>query len=172
MPPTAGPTKYVTRLPVWNSALTRGTPAVSSPSSSGTIADCAPKCAPAGIPHTNASATRRPNDSAPAACSSGMAAVAGAHSASHTSIVRRAPSRVAIRPPTSARSASGAASAASTTVIRCGDPVVSSTNHGSATTVISVPSEEIASAATSAISDRRTIPPLWRAPQAAMMRAS
>jgi hypothetical protein len=99
----------------------------------------------------------------------GIAAVAGAHTASQASIVRRAPRLVATRPLTRASSASGAASAASTMLIRCGEPVVSRTNHGSATTAISVPSEEITSAATSAVSGRRTIAPLSRAPREAMM---
>jgi hypothetical protein len=47
-------------------------------------------------------------------------------------------------------------SAASTTLMRTGDPVVSSTNHGNATTVMSDPADEITSAAMSASSGRRT----------------
>src|SRR3954454_2737029 len=69
--PPAGPAKYVVRLAVWKTALARATSAVFSPSSSGTIARCAPKCAPAGIPMTNASATSIANDSAPAIAAAG-----------------------------------------------------------------------------------------------------
>jgi hypothetical protein len=41
-------------------------------------------------------------------------------------------------------------------LIRPGEPVVSSTNHGSATTDMRLPSEEITSAAMSAMRERRS----------------
>jgi len=55
------------------------------------------------------------------------------------------------------------------TLIRPGDPVVSSTNHGSATTDMRLPSEEITSAAMSAMSERRSTAPVSRPAAPGMM---
>ena len=76
----------------------------------------------------------------PEACRSGIAPSSGTRAMSQMSIVRRVPRRRAIAPPQKPSSAIGRISAISTQVIRCGDPVVRRTNHGSASQVICVPS--------------------------------
>ncbi len=96
------------------------------------------------------SASRTGNGSSPSDCSSGIAPSSGTRARSQISIVRRVPMRAAIAPPQKPSSAIGTISAISTHVIRCGDPVVRRTNHGSASQVICVPSDEITSAPSSA----------------------
>ena len=80
--------------------------------------------------------------------------MSGARAASATSIVRRAPSRETTMPLGMPRMAIGSSSAASTIPIRVVDPVVVSTNHGSARNVICEPSDEMISALSSAKMDR------------------
>ena len=62
----------------------------------------------------------------------GSDARSGIRAASHVSIVVRAPSRSTTMPLGIPRIALGAISAARTSVIFAGEPVVTSTNHGSA----------------------------------------
>ena len=66
------------------------------------------------------------------------------------SIVRRVPTREAIAPPQKPSTPDRHDLGDDHPVIRCGDPVVRRTNHGRASQVICVPSEEITSAARSA----------------------
>ena len=93
---------------------------------------------------------QQPEVEHPAACSSGIDASSGARAKSATSIVERAPMRWTRSPLGIPSSAMGAISAARTSVIFAGEPVVTSTNHGSARYVIRVPSTEITSARTRA----------------------
>ena len=79
----------------------------------------------------------------------GIAAKSGTRARSQKSIVRRVPTRPAIAPPQKPSTAIGTISAIRIHVIRCGDPVVRSTNQGSATHVICVPIDEMTSAASS-----------------------
>ena len=135
---------------VWSRALAPATRRTSSPSSPLTIALCDPSDAAQGTPERNASATRSGNDSAPSRCSSGIAAVVTTHTASQATSARHGPWRATKRALGTPSSSSGADSAASTTLIRVAEPVVSSTNHGSATAVISEPSDDTTWAPTSA----------------------
>ena len=80
----------------------------------------------------------------------GTSAISGARNASERSIVVRAPSRPISEPLGMPSRAIGAISTASTTLIRAAEPLVTSTNHGSATNVIAVPVVETTSATTSA----------------------
>jgi len=70
--------------------------------------------------------------SIPAECSSGIEARIGARAKSESSIVEQAPIRWTITPLGMPRIAMGAISAARTRLILPGEPVVTSTNHGSA----------------------------------------
>jgi hypothetical protein len=67
-----------------------------------------------------------------AACRIGSTASSGTRAASQTSIVVRAPSLSTTVPLGIPKSAIGRISAARTSVIFVGEPVVTSTNHGSA----------------------------------------
>ena len=80
----------------------------------------------------------------------------GAHTASQRISARRAPIRATSRELGIPTTSMEADSAANTTLMRTGDPVVSSTNHGNATTVMSDPTDEITSAAMSASSGPAT----------------
>ena len=88
--------------------------------------------------------------STPSSWNSGIAAISGARARSATIIVRRAPHRAITAPDGMPRIAIGASSAASTTPIRVGEPVVLRTNQGSARNVICEPSEEMTCAVMSA----------------------
>ena len=83
-----------------------------------------------------------------------MTAISGARAPSQRSIVRRAPSFPSTRPPGRPNSASPITSAATMKVVLVAEPVVSSTNQGSATQVICAPVVEITSAESSARTDR------------------
>ena len=122
----------------------------SSPTSSGTTERCTAKYGAMNTPLSATSASSSGNERRPVACRIGMAARSGARARSQTSIVRRVPMRAAIAPPQKPSIAIGTISAMITQVMRCGEPVVRSTNHGSASHVICVPSEEATSAASSA----------------------
>ncbi len=80
-------------------------------------------------------------------------------------MVSRAPNRVTSVPLGTPSSAVGRSSTARTMPIFAGDPVVTSTNHGSARNVICEPARETSSAASSASSDllRRITPAAGRA---------
>ena len=83
-------------------------------------------------PSAKTSASRSGKLSASAECRTGSAASSGILAASQTSIVVRAPSRSTTIPLGMPKIAIGAISAARTSVIFDGEPVVTSTNHGSA----------------------------------------
>ena len=85
------------------------------------------------MPTRKTSATRLANESIPIRCNVGIAVKRIARAASQISIVRRAPIRAVTAPLASPKSATGSISAATTTDMRAGDPVVISTNHGSTT---------------------------------------
>ena len=74
--------------------------------------------------------------------------MSGPRAASETSIVRFAPSRAITEPAGIPTSAIGSISAARTQAIFAVEPVVASTNHGSATKVIDEPVSETSSATT------------------------
>src|SRR5512146_1553057 len=101
-----------------------------------------------------------PKDSACAQYSSGIAASSTARVRSAPSISRRGRVIAATRAPARPSGASPAYSAASTTPIRAGEPVVVSTNQGRATAVISVPVVEIRSAMARPVSGRATAGPV------------
>src|SRR4051812_47926333 len=84
-----------------------------------------------------------------------MSAISGAQSRLHATSVRLTPRRAAAAPAGMPRSAHGRISAATTSAIRDGEPVVVRTNHGSASAVICEPVAEMTSAATSAASGGR-----------------
>src|SRR3954471_22465892 len=89
----------------------------------------------------------------------GMSAISGAQSRLHATSVRLTPRRAAAVPAGMPRSAHGSTSAATTSAIRDGEPVVVSTNHGSASAVICEPVAEMTSAPTSAASGGRRSTP-------------
>jgi hypothetical protein len=152
-PAIGGPSTAVRRLAVWSSVFASPSRCSSSGKRSGSSAvfDANDGVAKTPTPATSTSSTGKV--SIPARWSSGIAAISGARMPSQISIVRRAPSRVA-RPPPSPPTATAAASTASTTDIRAAEPVVVSTNHGSATQVICDPVSETISRARIPISAR------------------
>ena len=83
-----------------------------------------------------------------------MDTISGMRARSQTSIAFTAPRRVTTVPLGMPSSAMGSSSAARTIPIRVVEPVVVSTNHGSARNVICAPSEEMISADSSAKIDR------------------
>ena len=135
------------RVAPWKSALARATIASSSPSSSGTITFCEAKYGAPSAPSRNASTTIGAKASLPSQCSTGMASISGARTRSASSIVLHAPSRRSTAPPGIPSSASPISSAPTTMLIRVAEPVVTSTNHGSASHVICAPVVETTSAA-------------------------
>ena len=129
-----------TGLPPWKSAFARLTSGSSSPSSSGTITFCAAKYGALNAPRTNATARSAPNESAPAQCRSGRSE----HQRRADGVAERASSAgrragASSLPPGRPSSPSPASSAATTRLIRVAEPVVTSTNHGSASQVICEP---------------------------------
>ena len=93
----------------------------------------------------------------PVACRSGTSATSGARTPSEIRSAARGPMRCSTEPAGMPRSATGASSTAKTTLIRLGDPVVTSTNHGSARFVSWEPSLETNSPITSARIERSRI---------------
>ena len=83
-----------------------------------------------------------------------MTTISGARAPSQSIIVLRAPSRPSTRPPGSPRSASPITSAAATNVVFVAEPVVTSTNQGSASQVIWAPVVETTSAMSRATTER------------------
>src|SRR5579872_524472 len=146
-PPSTGPRIVVAvRLPS-NSEVACATTPSSSPSRSGISV---PRAEPYGAlkrPTQKTTASSSGNDSAPVQWSTGTAAISGARATSQTSIVRRDPSFVTSDPAGIPKSPIGTISAASTAPIRAAEPVVTSTNQGSARNVICVPVVEISCAA-------------------------
>ena len=106
--------------------------ASSSPTSSGRITRCAAKYGAMKQPSPKTSAIRSGKLSRSNACRIGSEARSGARAPSQTSIVVRAPSRSTTIPLGMPKIAIGRISAARTIVIFAGEPVVTSTNHGSA----------------------------------------
>src|SRR6266545_4366797 len=163
-PPIAGPRSIVVRIAPWKSALALLTVASSSPSISGTITFCEVKYGAPKTPRSSARSTSGGKVRWPLQCSTGTSNIRGARTASDSSIVRRAPSRWMSVPEGSPATAKPSSSAAITSVIRAGEPVVVSTNQGSASQVICVPVIEITSAPRSA----RSGP--WRRSSARLIR--
>ena len=122
----------------------------SSPTSSGRITRCEAEYGGMNAPIAATIASSRPNERRPAECSSGSAMISGARAKSAMSIVVREPSRWTREPLGTPRIAIGRICTARTTLIFAAEPVVTSTNHGSARYVIREPSVEISSARTSA----------------------
>ena len=132
----------------------------SSPTSSGRITRWAAKYGAMKHPSTKTSTSRSGKLSMPAECRIGSEASNGSRAASQVSMVVRAPSRSTAIPLGMPRIALGAISAARTSAIFEGEPVVTSTNHGSARYVIREPRIETTSAATRAtIGVLRIVPP-------------
>src|SRR6266540_1086441 len=160
----AAPKSVVVRIAPWKSALALLTVASSSPSISGTITFCEVKYGAPKTPRSSARSTSGGKVRWPLQCSTGTSNIRGARTASDSSIVRRAPSRWISVPEGSPATAKPSSSAAITSVIRAGEPVVVSTNQGSASQVICVPVIEITSAPRSA----RSGP--WRRSSARLIR--
>ena len=127
----------------------------SSPTSSGRIVRCDAKYGGMKQPSSATIPSSRPKLRTPAAYRRGIDARIGARAKSAISIVVREPSRWTTEPLGIPRIAIGRISAARTRLILPGEPVVTSTNHGSARYVIRVPSTEIVSASTSALTALR-----------------
>ena len=108
----------------------------SSPKSSGMISRCDVMYGAVKMPSRKTITSSAAKDRWPVQWSSGTSAISGARSASERSIVVRAPSRPISEPLGMPSSAIGAISTASTRLMCAGEPVVTSTNHGSATNVI------------------------------------
>ena len=104
----------------------------SSPTSSGRITRWAAKYGAMKQPSAKTRTSSSGKLSMSAEWRIGSEARSGIRAASHVSIVVRAPSRSTTIPLGMPRIAIGAISAARTSVIFDGEPVVTSTNHGSA----------------------------------------
>ena len=115
---------------------------------------CDDEYAGKNAPTTNPIASTAMNDSAPIQYMMGTSATSAARDRSEASIIRRGPRMVAIRPPHRPSTVMPTNWAASTAPIRAGEPVDTSTNHGNAMAVISVPVVEITSAANRPLSGR------------------
>src|SRR5919198_6365321 len=106
----------------------------------------AAKYGPKKPPAAKTRASSSGNESAPAQWRSGIASTSGPRAQSASSMARRAPIRARRLPPGSPKIAVAATSAPITNPIRAGEPVVTSTNHGSASQVICEPVVETVSA--------------------------
>src|SRR4051794_23477290 len=155
-PPRAGPTKLAVSLTEFSTPPARVRLSSSSPASSASTNRCDAEYAGKNPPTRNAMVTMTARGSAPSKARTGTAATRQARARSETSIIRRAPKTVAMRPPHRPSSAIPKNSAASTAPMRAADPVETRTSHGSATAVISVPIVEIRSAASSPLRPRAT----------------
>jgi hypothetical protein len=144
----------LTRVAPWKSAFARATRPLSSPSSSGTITRCALPYGVASTPSATAIATSCASDKLPTQCSTGISAVSGALAASAISIVRRDPSAASTVPLGIPNNAKPAMPPARTKLICFAEPVLTRTNHGSASELIWLPVVEITSAASRAVSGR------------------
>ncbi len=122
----------------------------SSPTSSGRIVRCEAKYGGMKQPSSATIPSRSGKVRRSSPCSSGIDARIGARAKSEISIVFRAPMRSTRIPLGMPSTTIGAISAARTSVIFPGDPVVTRTNHGSARYVMRVPKTEMTSARTSA----------------------
>ncbi len=149
-PAIAGPSIAASALPPSIELFACDIRRSSSPTSSGRIVRCDAKYGGMKQPSNATRPSRRPKLSTPAECRSGIDARIGARARSETSIVVREPSRWTTTPLGMPSTAIGRISAARTSVILLGEPVVTRTNHGKARYVMRVPSTEIVSAATSA----------------------
>ena len=126
----------------------------SSPSTSGMIVRCDAMYGAVKQPSRKTITSSAARLRCPLQCRIGTSATSGARTRSETSIERRAPRRKTSEPLGRPKSASGRISTASTTLMRVAEPVVASTNQGSATNVIALPVDETISARTSARSVR------------------
>src|SRR4051794_29762164 len=155
-PPRAGPTKLAVSLTEFSTPPARVRLSSSSPAISASTNRCDDEYAGKNPPTRNAMVTMTARGSAPSKARTGTEATRQARARSETSIIRRAPKTVAMRPPHRPSSAIPKNSAASTAPMRAADPVETRTSHGSATAVISVPIVEIRSAASSPLRPRAT----------------
>ena len=154
-PASAGPSSAARALPPSMELFACDMRVSSSPTSSGRIVRCAAKYGGAKAPRSATIASSSQKWRIPAAYSSGIDARMGARAKSATSIVVLEPSRCTSEPLGTPRIAIGRSSAARTRLILLGEPVVTRTNHGRARYVMRVPSTEIVSARTSALTARR-----------------
>ena len=150
-PASAGPTSAASALPPSIELFACDMRVSSSPTSSGRIVRWAAKYGGANAPRSATIASSSPKSSSPAECRIGIETRIGARARSAASIVVLEPSRCTSAPLGTPRIAIGRISAARTRLILLADPVVTSTNHGSARYVMRVPSTEIVSARTSAL---------------------
>ena len=150
-PASAGPTMAAIAVPPSIALFACDIRVSSSPTSSGRIVRWEAKYGAMKHPRSATSTSRSSKLSAPAEWSSGIETRIGPRAASATSMVVREPSRCTTEPLGMPRIAIGRISAARTRLIFPGDPVVTSTNHGSARYVMRVPRTEMVSAATSAV---------------------
>jgi hypothetical protein len=131
-PARAGPINAANALPPSIELFACDIRVSSSPTSSGRIVRWAAKYGGAKAPSNATIASSSQKSRRPAAWRRGMDARMGAREQSATSIIVREPSRCTSAPLGTPRIAIGRISAARTRLILLGDPVVTSTNHGSA----------------------------------------
>ena len=132
IPARAGPARPAIAVPPSMTLFACAIVASSSPTSSGRITRCAAKYGAMKQPSRKTSASRSEKWRRPAACRIGSATSNGTRAASQASIVVRAPSRSTTIPLGIPKIAIGRISTARTNDIFAADPVVTSTNHGSA----------------------------------------
>ena len=99
---------------------------------------------PRATPVTATIASSKGKPSRPRPCNTGMSSTANALAMSATMLTFRAPTRSMIGPPSAFASTIGASSKATTRPVFVADPVVVSTNQGTAIALILVPATEIA----------------------------
>ena len=147
MPASAGPIRPAAENPPSSRLFAWAIVVTSSPTKPGRITRWEAAYGGMNAPIAATIPSSTPNDSRPAEYSSGSAMISGARAKSAMSIVLREPSfwtRVPLGMP---RIAIGRIWTARTTLIFAAEPVVTSTNHGSARyPVIRQPSVEISSA--------------------------
>ena len=153
-PASTGPSTSAMRIAACSSAFASPSTPSSSPTISGRIAALETNDGVPNAPTAKTSTSSSGKESSPAAWSRGTAAMSGARQASATSIVRRSPTRPTRLPEAKPTMPSAAASTATTMAIFVAEPVVVTTNQGSATHVICDPAVEITSRASSASSAR------------------
>ena len=108
----------------------------------------------AKVPMANVVTSSAANERWPVLCRIGITSINGPRAASEISIVFLPPSFEITVPAGIPKMAIGSISAARTQPIFAVEPVVASTNHGSATKVIAEPVNETSSAVTSPIRER------------------
>ncbi|GMA86369.1 hypothetical protein GCM10025868_16190 [Angustibacter aerolatus] len=110
----------------------------------GIITYFAPSPGPRQVPASAHSTSSAVNVRWPVACSSGIAPTTRALATSLAMLTRRVPTRSVTGPARAVDSAYGAVSAIATRPVRVAEPVVSSTNSGSATMLSRLPTSDTA----------------------------